>query len=220
MDLVRYMDIDKLWVYRIIPIQNLEYVLQQGLYCKNAGKTTSGYVSIGSKEVISRRDTVCVKCYPDTVVNDYVPFYFSTRTPMLYNIITGVGTDKFPQQDIIYLCCKFSELATGTFQWCYTDGNAAIAITTFFNTIQNIETNIDWRSVKTPDFKHDNADGDHDRIRKKHAEFLVKSHVPSEYIKAIVVLNASKKNEVEEIINRCGREMRVFVNPNNTFYFE
>ena len=116
-------DIDKTFVFRIISIQNLEIELTKGLFCKNAGKNDKGYVSIGSQEVIGRRDTAIVKCYPDSVVNDYVPFYFSIRTPMLYNIITGHGVPKKPQEDIIYLCCKLTELATDDFQWCYTNGN-------------------------------------------------------------------------------------------------
>lgn len=76
-------DIDKIWIFRIIPIQNLEYVLRDGIYCKNECKEDIGFLSIGSKEIINQRNTKIVKCYPETVVNDYVPFYFSVRTPML-----------------------------------------------------------------------------------------------------------------------------------------
>ena len=47
-------DIDKIWVFRIIPIQNLEYILRDGLYCKNAGKKDMGFVTIGSKEIITQ----------------------------------------------------------------------------------------------------------------------------------------------------------------------
>jgi len=67
-------------VYRIIPIQNLLHILKNGLYCKNAENIDPNYVTIGSQEVISLRDSVKVKCYDNTVVNDYVPFYFSMRT--------------------------------------------------------------------------------------------------------------------------------------------
>lgn len=89
-------DIDKIWVFRIVPIQNLELLLHDGLYCKNADKKDKEFVIIGSQEIVNQRDTRVVKCYPDTVVNDYVPFYFSVRTPMLYNIITGHGVPASP----------------------------------------------------------------------------------------------------------------------------
>ncbi len=99
-------DLDKIWVYRIVPIQNLEYIFSDGFYCKNSDKKDNGFLTIGSKEIIHQRDTKVVKCYPDTVVNDYIPFYFSVRTPMLYNIVTGHGVPASPQEDIVYLCCK------------------------------------------------------------------------------------------------------------------
>ena len=209
-------DADKLGVYRIIPIQNLEHILRNGFYCKNAGKKNSGFVSIGNKEIINQRDTRIVKCYPDTVVNDYVPFYFSVRTPMLYNIITGHGVPAIPQKDIIYICCRLNQFTTATFQWCFTDGNAAKKISAFSNNIKNLEK-LDWKSITTTDFRDENADGDEDRVRKKHAEFLVKYHVPVENINVIVVLNETIKEQVEAILK--GLDLIIEVKIKKEFYF-
>lgn len=209
-------DIEKIWVFRIIPIQNLEYILRDGLHCKSAGKKDKGFVTIGSKEIITERDNRIVKCYPDTVVNDYVPFYFSVRTPMLYNIITGHGVPPSPQNDIIYLCCKLSELATENFQWCFTDGNAAKKISKFSKDINDIE-HLDWHSITTTDFRDENADGDEDRVRKKHSEFLVKDHVPVYNIKAIAVLNQTVKEQVEAILENFDLTIDVKIKTN--FYF-
>jgi hypothetical protein len=212
-------DLDKIYVYRIIPIQNLEQNLLNGLYCKSSGRNDHGYVAIGSEDVISRRDRAIVKCYPDTMVNDFVPFYFSVRTPMLYNIITGHGVPSRPQKEIIYLCCKLIDFTSSDLQWCYTNGNAAAAITKFYKQLQNIENKIDWHSIHTTDFRDENADGDEDRVRKKHAEFLVKEHVPTEYIKAIFVLNEAVKVEVQTILDRINSTVPIFINPSNKFYF-
>ena len=209
-------DIDKIWVFRIIPIQNLEYILRDGFHCKNAGRKDKGFVTIGSKEIITQRDTRIVKCYPETVVNDYVPFYFSVRTPMLYNIVTGHGVPASPQKDIIYICCKLSELATDDFQWCFTDGNAAKRSSKFSSNIKQLE-HLDWRSIKTTDFRDENADGDEDRIRKKHAEFLVKDHVPVGYITHIAVLNNTTKKQVEAILESFDLSIDVFIKP--AYYF-
>jgi hypothetical protein len=206
-------DLDNLWVYRIIPIQNLEYILQDGLYCKNAHKKDTGFVTIGSKEIITERDNRIVACYPDSVVNDYVPFYFSVRTPMLYNIITGHGVPPRPQKDIIYLCFK---LAAENFQWCFTNGNAAKKITKFTNKL-NLLGRLDWHSIQTEDFRDDNADGDEDRIRKKHSEFLVKNHVPLEYVEGIAVLDEKVKTEVETILEKFGIAIEVKIK--TKYYF-
>lgn len=210
------------WVFRIIPIQNLEYILCNGIYCKNSSEhlnNNNDFLTIGSKDVIARRDNTIVQCYPETVVNDYVPFYFSVRTPMLYNIITGRGVTALPQEDIIYLCCRLSELATENFLWCFTDGNAAAAITKFYNKLEEIEYKVDWRSVKTTDFRDDNEDGDEDRVRKKHAEFLVKDYLPVKYIKVIVVMNESKKQEVQAVLDKLKLDIEVKINPESKFYF-
>lgn len=205
-------------VYRIIPVQNLVHILKNGLYCKNAGNTDPDYVAIGSQEVISRRDNVKVKCYDNTVVNDYVPFYFSVRTPMLFNIHTGRGVPPFPQEEIIYLCFKLADLATENFQWCFTNGNAATAITKFFNRLDDLDQ-LDWHSIATTDFRDQNVDGDEDRVRKKHSEFLVKTHVPVKYLTDIVTLNQIVKERVESIIAECNLEIPVHINPQNKFYF-
>jgi len=207
---------EDIWVYRIIHVQNLYYDLQYGLYCKNAGMINPKYVSIGSQDIISRRDNVIVQCFPDTVVNDYVPFYFSVRTPMLYNIITGRGVEAKPQEEIIYLCYRLVELATDNFQWCFTDGNASQAITGFCNDLAGL-SHLDWHSIWTNDFRSNNADGDEDRVRKKHSEFLVKNHVPTEYLRAIVVINETVKEAVEGIINSHSLKIPVVIRPD--FYF-
>ena len=211
-------DINRKGIFRIVPIQNLEYNLQNGLFCKNAGRTDDGFITIGSKEIISERDRRIVKCYPDTVVNDYVPFYFSKRTPMLYNIITGHGVPKFSQEDIVYLCFKLTEMAVDDFQWCFTDGNAAKKITKYATSLDLINE-LDWHSILTTDFRDENADGDEDRIRKKHSEFLIKGHVPSSYIKYIVVLNENKQKEVEAILEKLGLDIEVKINPDKKYYF-
>ncbi|MCB9343973.1 MAG: DUF4433 domain-containing protein [Lewinellaceae bacterium] len=209
---------NKTWLFRIIPIQNLEFNLLNGLYCKKAGIVDPSYVSIGSQEIISRRDTIDVKCYPDTKVNDYVPFYFSVRTPMLYNIYTGMGVPAKPQEEIIYLCCKLTDLASETFQWCYTDGNAANAITRFYNDLKDLEQ-LDWHSITTTDFRTNNVDGDEDRLRKKHSEFLVLNHVPTKYIKAIIVKNSKIASQVNAILAKLALKIPVHTNPNQEFYF-
>lgn len=192
---------------------NLALILRHGLYCKNnCPINPTLFFSIGNDEIIGRRSRAIVKCYPETVVNDYVPFYFSIRTPMLYNINTGWNVPKYPQHNIIYLCFKLTDLTTDEFQWCYTNGNAAVEISKFFTDLNQIEQNIDWNSIQTTDFA-----GKRDTTRKKHAEFLVRNHVPSQLIKKIVVMTEHKKIEVENILHKENIVIPVAVN--SKYYF-
>jgi len=86
--MVTQIKINEIHVFRFIHIDNLEFDLINGLFAKNH-KMNQNFTRklIANSEIIQRRDQAVVKCYPATVVNDYVPFYFSVRTPMLFNII-------------------------------------------------------------------------------------------------------------------------------------
>jgi ssDNA thymidine ADP-ribosyltransferase DarT-like protein len=190
----------------MIDIDNLETDLTNGLYSKMNAPVDPNRKVIGNAEVISERDKRVVHCYAGTVVNNYVPFYFSVRTPMLFNIYSGYGVKKVHQSKIVYLCVPLLDVAIDNFQWCFTDGNAAKRITTYFTSLDGIDS-IDWHSITSTDFKHDNADGDEDRIRKKHSEFLVKDFVPSNLIKGIVVYNEQAKTKVKSITQKLGLEI-------------
>jgi hypothetical protein len=211
-------DVNKLWVFRIIHCQNLEYILQNGVYYRNNPNFPANYVNIGNPEIISSRDTKEVACYPGTMVNDYVPFYFAFRTPMLYNIHTAYGVDGHEQHEIIYLCCRVSDIVASNLQWCFTDGNAAQRFSSFYNDVVNLD-DLDWHSIRTTDFRDNNADGDPGRKRKKHAEFLIRNHVPIEYVQRIVVYNQERYDYVAQLLEQYNREIIIRINPDNLFYF-
>ncbi len=200
----------------MIALDNVESDLTNGLFSKLNSPNNPNRKDIGNTEIISERSRRTVNCYPNSVVNNYVPFYFSVKTPMLYNIYTGHGVPKLSQPNIVYLCVPLLDLATPNFQWCFTDGNAAKVITSYFNNLNDINK-IDWRSITSSDFKHDNADGDEDRIRKKHSEFLVKDYVPNNKINRIAVYNNRTKAIVEEIVQKLGLDIIVIVK--RDFYF-
>lgn len=202
-------ELDKIYVYRIIPIEGLESNLRNGLYAKNFLPNNVKNASLGNTEIIYRRDYMRVKVHPGGVVNDYVPFYFSKRTPMLLNIKTGYnGTPKRNQADVIYLVFKLNKLINGA-KWCFTDGNATKQITNHFDDLNDINQ-LDWRSIRTHDFGNPNSDNDTDRGRKKQSEFLIKEYVPSAKIGALVVLNDAVKRRVERIVADCGFKLKVY----------
>jgi hypothetical protein len=211
-------DLHTLGVFRIIHFENLDFILQNGIYYRSSNNFPSNYVNIGNSEIITNRDTIPVKCYPGTYVNEYVPFYFAVKTPMLYNIHTGYGVPQIPQHEIIYLACRTGDIVESNLQWCFTDGNAAKAITEFYRDPKDLEK-LDWHSIRTKDFRDDNADGDPDRKRKKHAEFLVKDHVPVAFIKAIFVYNEERFKFVEALVKKYGLDIPVKIDNEHKLYF-
>jgi hypothetical protein len=211
-------EIDKIHVFRIIHYSNLEYILENGIYYRNSPHFDPNYRNIGSPEIINHRDSVPVKCYPDTTVNEYIPFYFGVRSPMLYKIKTGNGVPQIPQNEIIYLAFKMTEITESELQWCFTDGNAAKYITEFYNSTDDIDK-LDWRSINATEWTDNNSDGDHDRMRKKHSEFLVKDNVPIKYLKGIIVLNENRKQQVENILQNHNPEIKVIVDNEFKCYY-
>jgi len=211
-------DIGKIWVYRMIHFKNLDYILQNGIYSRNSKKFDPAYINIGSNAIIEHRDKIAVKCYPNTMVNEYIPFYFGVRTPMLYKIKTGHGITKVPQDEILYLVCKFDDIANSGLIWCFTDGNAAQYISCFYKSVIDIDK-LDWRSIHAEEWTDNNSDGDHDRMRKKHSEFLVKDHLPVEFIKGIVVQSENRGLEVKKLIEKYDLDIKVHVDNVFKFYY-
>jgi hypothetical protein len=210
--------IKNLAVFRMIHYKNLEYILENGINYRNSTNFDPNYVNIGSAEIITHRDDIPVKCYPETTVNEYVPFYFGVKTPMLYKIKTGNGVPIMPQSEIIYLVCSFDELTQSNLKWCFTNGNAAKYITKFYNQISDIKE-LDWKSIEATEWTDNNSDGDHDRMRKKHSEFLVKDHVPVNYIKAIVVLTKERQKEIEKIVAEFKLPIKVIIDKDYKYYY-
>jgi len=51
-------DINNLLVFRIIHFQNLEFILQHGVYYRNNPNFPADYMNIGNPDIITSRDTI------------------------------------------------------------------------------------------------------------------------------------------------------------------
>jgi hypothetical protein len=166
-----------IWVFRILHIDNVEYLLTHGICTRSHPQADPGYIDIGDTGLIAQRHDYPVNIIPPNgVLGDYVPFYFGPLSPMLLNIKTGFrGITQRPQEDIVYIACSVDTIVKHCAEWCFTDGHAKTSITTFYNDLANLGE-VDWNLVYERYWK--NTEDDFDRIRRKQAEFLVKGHVP------------------------------------------
>jgi len=60
-----------------------------GLHCRWSKTQDPSYRSIGLPDLIAKRADHPVPVPPARTLSDYVPFYYTSRTPMLYNVKTG-----------------------------------------------------------------------------------------------------------------------------------
>lgn len=76
-------------MFRITHITNVPWILQNGLHCRSSGAVDPNFVRIGNASLIDKRQHFPVPIAPGGALSDYVPFYFTPRSIMLYNIVTG-----------------------------------------------------------------------------------------------------------------------------------
>lgn len=205
-------------IYRIVHIQNVEYLLTNGMFTRSHARADPAYINIGDTELIIKRNDYPVKIDPPNgVLGDYVPFYFGPLSPMLLKIRDGHGgITRRPQGDIVYIVCQLDGVLEHCEHWCFTNGHAKTAITDFYNDINQL-AEVDWDMVRQRYWNH--TEDDFDRMRRKQAEFLVKNHVPTDCITNIVTYNAASKAIVENIVNNLELDITVNINPNSNFYY-
>jgi len=203
-------------VYRIVHINNLAYLLANGIYIKDHPEFDPNYINIGNSEVITKRAQFRVKIDEYGFIGNYIPFYFGTQSIMLYNILTGQsGVSKQPAANIVYLCCDIDMLVKQCPKFFFTDGQANQKFTGHFNNLNDLDK-IDWLVVDSSDFRKSEADPD--RLRRYQAEFLVYQYVPVNCISQIVVYDKEKKRTVESLLSNNNLNTVVKV-AKKDFYF-
>src|SRR5688572_23101680 len=101
---------EKALIFRIIHRENLGPTLNDGCHCRSTMQGKN-YVQIGNEELIEKRVTRAVPCGPKGVLSDYVPFYFTPYSPMLYNIKTGFnGVKQRRNEDIVIFVSSLHKL--------------------------------------------------------------------------------------------------------------
>ncbi len=175
--------------YRICHINNLSHILQNGLCTKHHPQASKDFISIGNPDIIDVRDDTLVKIDGYGNIGEYVPFYFTPKSMMLFNIITGYRAPVVPKlnkEEIIVFRSEIIELSKLD-RFFFTDGQANVtSITKHYNNLKKI-SNIDWDIIHNSDFKKVAADTD--KQRRYQAEFLVYHHVPISCIESISVYN-------------------------------
>lgn len=203
--------------YRITHRDNFAHLLKCGLVHKNHVKADANFIAIGNSEIIDVRGTTNVKIAGYGNIGDYVPFYFTTRSLMLYNIVTGYYAPKVPRREkneIIALRFQLSRLIKEP-QWFFTDGQANDGESKHYNDLRNLNQ-IDWECIQHSNFGK--SDGDYDRQRRYQAEFLVYEQVPTTCIESVNVYTAEMQKWAEKEISKAG--LKIPVNVQKYYFFD
>lgn len=202
------------YIWRIVHRQNLPWILDHGLVCANGLERDPNFVQIGNADLIGRRAHRAVPIAPGGTLSDYVPFYFTPFSPMMYNIYTGRTVRQQRNEDICMLVSTLPVLQRLGTSFVFTDRHAYTQLARFFNDLASLDQ-VDWPLLQSRNFKR-NPD-DPEQIERYQAEALVYQQLPVTALTAIVCYTQQVKRELEELA--AARNLNVTVQALPNWYF-
>ena len=199
----------KALIFRITHRSNVPWILENGLHCSNSTSRDPDFESIGNPDLIERRADRKVPIATGGTLADYVPFYFTPFTPMLYNITTGYGGIKRRTNDeIVILASSLIELEKHRVPYVFTDRHAYLAGAQFFADRSELDR-IDYDSLQRRDFQRDPEDPG--KLERYQAEALVYQHLPVSALKGVACYTEEVKQEIEEATAGLDLELTTIV---------
>jgi hypothetical protein len=190
---------EKALIFRITHVDNVPWILANGLHCSNSHQFDPNYVPIGNAEIITRRATRIVPIAPGGTLGDYVPFYFTPFSPMLLNIKTGkLGVTQRPMSEIAILVTSLPDLQKQGVPFVFTDRHAVLATAEFHDSLDRLDR-IDWPRLQARDFKRDPDDPG--KFERYQAEALVHRNLPTAAILGIICYRMQEQTKIE---TTCG----------------
>jgi len=187
-------------LYYMAPMSNVPFILALGILSYNIAKELP-HKDVSLWSVQKRRE----KLIPGTnkKIHDYVPLYFSTHTPMQYNITQGnkYSDPVINQKDLVFFeidAVKIFELDGIVF----TDGNAASKDTRFYYDISSLDE-LDWYIIR---YVSDTYSKDYKR--KKAAEVLVPNRVPTNFFNRVIVYNKEALCKLNTIVENIWEKLK------------
>lgn len=206
---------DKALIFRITHRDNVPWILDNGLQSRSSGATDPNFITIGNPDLIDKRQHRYVPIPPGGTLSDYVPFYFTPFSPMMYNIKTGhAGIRKRDNEEIVIFASSLYKLEEEGAGFVYTDRHAYLHAAEFSSDLENLN-GIDWRLLQNRDFRRD--PNDPEKVERYQAEALVHQHVPINALLGVVCNNENLKNMIEAQADQRGLELKVVAQP--TWYF-
>jgi hypothetical protein len=203
------------FVFRIAHIANVPWILDHGLHCRNSLERDLNYVEIGNPELIEKRTLRAVPIPPGGVLGDYIPFYFTPHSPMLYNIKTGYqGISRRPMSEIVILVAALPALAAQRLPFVFTDRHAYLQTASFFSDLVQLDR-IPWDLLQKRDFKRDVYDPS--KFERYQAEALVYRHLPVAALSDIICYGEAQRTTLQGEIENRQRSLRVAAKPDLYF---
>lgn len=206
----------KAFIFRIVHVANVPWILEHGgLFSRNSTEQDPKYVNIGNIDLIEKRAGRVVTVPPGGTLSDYVPFYFTPFSMMMFKIKTGHGgITKRDNKDIVIFVSSIHRLCELGVPFLFTNQHAYPPNTDFYGSADALSV-IDWPLLQSKNFKTDDADPG--KQLRYQAEALVFQQVPLNALLGIACFNDEVKQKIEGATQAHGHKISVKTTP--TWYF-
>ncbi len=197
----------KAFIFRSVHVANVPWILEHGMHCRSASNQDPNYVNIGSASLIDKRSRRVVPIPPGGTLSDYVPFYFTPFSIMMFNIKTGYGgITRRDNKDIIIFVSSIHKLRELGLPFVFTNQHAHPIDTDYYSDIADLR-HVDWALLQSRDFK--TSDADPGKQSRYQSEALVHRHLPLSAVLGIVCYNDEVKHEIEAMMQARGQNISV-----------
>lgn len=193
-------------------VGNLEAIIGSGELRATSRLTAAGaaFTNIAYSSIQAQRAAKRVPCGPGGSLHDYVPFYFTRRSPMLYTINRSNVPCEGGQGALVHLVSTAQAVADAGLGYAFSDGHGIMAYSGFYDDLARLDE-IDWDIISAVQWADTVEDGD--RKRRKQAEFLVRDDFPLTLFQGAVVQTEARAAEVRAMFERSDLQLRVVVRP-------
>jgi hypothetical protein len=206
-------------IYHIVHMDRLGSIVSDGYLWSDAiiVRRYGVGTTIGMSSIKARRLALPVTCHHGTCVGEYVPFYFCSRSIMLYVIHCSNHPElsyRGGQDPIVHLEADLYRVITWANQvqrrWAFSLSNAGAFYAQFRSDIGRL-VEVNWPAVAAKDFRAaDVKEG-------KQAEFLIHESFPWELVDRIGVISQAMAQQVMNAMR--GAEYRPAVEIRRDWYY-
>jgi ssDNA thymidine ADP-ribosyltransferase, DarT len=206
---------EKALIFRIVHRDNVPWILDNGLHCKNSKLRDPNFVEIGNSDLIKKRGIHPVLRAPGGTLGDYIPFYFTPFSPMLYNIKTGWGGIRQRNNDeIVIMVSSLRMLQADKIPFLFTDRHAYLVAAQFYSDLARLDQ-IDWAMLQRRDFS--NNPDDPSKKERYQAEALIHKHLPIGALAGLVCYDDDVLKSLSAALAKRNQTMKVVKQP--SWYF-
>lgn len=205
---MRFLTQDKALIFRIVHVDNVPWILANGIHARSSAQQDPHYHEIGSPELIAKRSPRVVPIPPGGTLSDYVPFYFTPSSPMLLNVKTGFNVPRVPMDDIVVLISSLPTLRQQSVPFVFTDRHAYLEAACFSDDLSDLRR-IDWPLLQARDFKRDPDDPA--KFERYQAEALIHRHMAVATLLALACCGTSPQARLAAALGAVGVSLEVVV---------